>query len=103
MSWLWWLIGTLGVGGTVLALAIFFLGWPAIIGTRAGRMLLIIGTAGLGAVALYLKGRSVGREAERAKLKAKIGKEVVNAKKERDRINNLTDEEVDRELAKWDR
>ena len=44
-----------------------------------------------------------GRKLERAKLKAKINREVVDAKKESARIDRLTDEQVDEELSQWDR
>ncbi len=102
-SWIWWTLGTLGVGGTLLAIAIFTVGWPVLINTKWGRTLLIVGTAGLGVIALYFKGRNAGRLAERAKLKARIAEEVADSRKEKARIDAMTDEEVDRELAKWDR
>jgi hypothetical protein len=103
MSWVWWAIGTFGVAGSLLIVAVLIFGWPVIVGTKLGRTLLLIGTAGLGVIAIYAKGRSAGRAAERAQLKAKISREVADAKKEKARIDALTDEQVDAELAKWDR
>lgn len=101
--WLWWLIGTVGLGGALLTLAVFVVGWPAIIGTKAGRVLLAIGVAILVALGMYAKGKAEGRAAERARLAALTAKEVANAAAERKRIDALTDEQVDAELSKWDR
>lgn len=100
-SWLWWTIGTFGLGTCILAAVGFIIGWPAIIGTKTGRVLLVITTAGIGAVALYREGVRKGRVVERARLKARIGKEVKDAQAERDRIDRLSDADVDRELSTW--
>lgn len=102
-EWLWWLFGTLGVGGTILVGCIFFLGWPAIIGTRLGRLALAVGAAALAVFGIYLRGRSQGKQAERDRLKALTKKEVDDVRKERARIDALSDDAVDRELSAWDR
>lgn len=102
-SWIWWAVGTFGLGTLALVAVGFVFGWPLIVGTKPGRMALAVLTAGLGALGLYFAGRRKGRALERAKLKAKIDREVAGAKAEAERIDRLTDEEVDRELARWDR
>ena len=102
MSWLWWIIGTVGVGGALLIGAILVFGWPVIIGTKIGRILLAVGAAALAVFGVYLRGRSEGRAAERKRLKKLTEKEVKHAAEERRRIDALTDEQVDEELARWD-
>ena len=102
-GWLWWLIGTLGVGGTLLLIAVLVFGWPALIGTKIGRLALAIAAGALAVFGIYLRGKAEGRAAERAKLKAITEKEVKDAAAERARIDALTDAEVDTELAKWNR
>lgn len=103
MSWVWWAVGTFGVGGVVLIGAVLIFGWPAVIGTRIGRIVLAIGVAIVAAFGVYQTGRAKGRAAERAKLKALTEKEVGVSAAERKRIDALTDEQVDEELGKWDR
>jgi hypothetical protein len=102
----WWAIGGFGLGIPLLLVgAILFFGWPVVaaILIRYWKILLPVGLAILAALGLYAKGRAEGRAAERAKLKKLTEKEVANAAKERKRIDGLTDAQVDRELAKWDR
>jgi hypothetical protein len=101
MSWIWWIIGTLGIGGALLAGAILVFGWPVIIGTRMGRAALAVGAGALAVLGVFLKGKQEGRAAEREKLRKLTEKEVKNAAAERKRIAALTDEQVDAELAKW--
>lgn len=103
MSWIWWLVGTLGLGGALLLGAVLIFGWPVIIGTKIGRAALAIGAVLLAALGLYAKARQAGRLAERARLKALTEKEVSNAAVERARIDALSDDAVDKELAGWDR
>ena len=102
MSYIWWIIGTVGIGGALLGGAILIFGWPVIVGTKIGRMALAIGAGALAIFGVFLKGRAQGRAAERAKLAKLTEKEVKSAAKEKARIAKLTDEEVDKELAKWD-
>ena len=101
MSWLWWIVGTVGLGGALLIGAVLIFGWPVIIGTKIGRMALAIGAGALAVFGVFLKGRAQGRAAERAKLAKLTEKEVKNAAAERVRIDKLTDEQVDKELSKW--
>ena len=101
MSYIWWIVGTVGIGGALLGGAILIFGWPVIIGTKIGRMALAIGAGVLAIFGVFLKGRAQGRAAEREKLRALTEKEVKNAVTERKRIEKLTDEQVDKELAKW--
>ena len=101
--WLWWLVGTLGIGGALLLGAVLIFGWPVIIGTKLGRLALAIGAGVLAVLGVYLKGRAEGRAIERARLKALTEREVADAAKERARIDALTDEAVDAELSRWDR
>ena len=101
MNYLWWIVGTVGIGGALLIGAVLIFGWPVIIGTKIGRMALAIGAGALAIFGVLLKGRAQGRAAERAELAKLTEKEVKNAAKEKVRIAKLTDEEVDKELAKW--
>ena len=101
MSWLWWIVGTVGLGGALLIAVGFTVGWPVIIGTRIGRMALAIGAGALAVFGVLLKGRAQGRAAEREKLRKLTEKEVKSAVAERVRIDKLTDEQVDKELSKW--
>ena len=103
MNTVWWLIGTLGVGGTLLLIAVLVFGWPVLIGTKIGRLALAIAAGALAVFGIYLRGKAEGRAAERAKLKAITEKEVADAAAERARIDALTDEQVDEELALWNR
>ena len=104
MTWVFWLVGTVGIGGILLGGAILVFGLPVIVGTRIGRMALATGAAALALVGAYLSGRSKGRAAERAKLKWLVEKEVGVSHKERARINAMTDAEVDEELAlRWEK
>ena len=107
MSWFWWIIGTFGLGGAVLAVLIFMFSWPvvlqAVLNNRLVQIAMAAGAAGLAVFGVYLKGRSVGRAAERERLKKLTEKEVDNAAIERQRIDALTDAEVDKELARWSR
>ena len=102
-SWIWWAVATFGIGGVILGALIFMGLWPAIVGTKIGRLALMVTAGALAVFGIYLKGRAEGRAAERARLKALTAKEVANAAKERARIDALTDAQVDAELAKWDR
>ena len=102
MTWIWWIIGTVGIGGALLIGAVLVFGWPVIIGTRIGRLALAVGAGVLAVFGVYLKGRAKGRAVERERLRKLTEKEVANAVKERRRIGKLTDDEVDKELAKWD-
>lgn len=82
MSYIWWAISAFGVGGLLLIGAIIIFGWPVIIGTRIGRMLLAIG-AGVAAVfGVYLKGRSEGEQGEKDKAVIRHAKNVKIAKEE---------------------
>lgn len=102
MAWLWWIIGTLGLGGALLAGAVVVFGWPVIIGTRAGRMALMIAGAAGAVLMVYLKGKREGRKAERNYLKRKTAKEVDHAEAESERIDGLSDGDIDRELLeRW--
>lgn len=102
-GWLWWLLGTLGIGGTIVLIVGFTVGWPVLIGTRLGRIGLAIGAGIIAILGIYAKGRAEGRAAERARLKALTEREVADAAAERARIDALTDEQVDEELSEWDR
>jgi len=101
--YIWWIIGTVGIGGALLGLAVLIFGWPVIVGTKVGRMLLAIGGAILAALSIFAKGKAKGRAAERERLRQLTEKEVKNAVRERERIGKLTDEQVDEELAKWEK
>jgi len=103
MSYVWWIIGTVGVGGALLIGAILIFGWPAIIGTKIGRRLLVVGAAALAVFGVYLKGRAKGRAVERERLRKLTEREVKSAAAERMRIDKLTDKQVDEELARWDK
>jgi hypothetical protein len=102
---IWWAIGAIGLGAVLGAILIF--GWPVVVqfflGTKIGRILLMVAAAIAAVFGVYLRGKAKGRAAERAKLKKLTEKEVSNAAKERKRIDGLTDAQVDKELAKWDR
>lgn len=98
IDWLWWLVGILGIGG-VIALVLF---WPFLTGTKIGRILLGVGAIVLAILGFGAKMKSVGRAEERAKLKAQINKEVDRAEVQSKRIDAMSDDEVDKELAKWD-
>ena len=98
-----WIVGTLGIGGTILLIVGFTVGWPVLFGTKLGRLALAIGAGLLAVAGVYAKGRAEGRAAERAKLKALVEKEVGVSAAERARIDALPDEQVDAELAKWNR
>ena len=106
-GWIWWAIGAFGISGTILVIIGFAIGWPILIqffiGTKIGRICLVIGAAILTAFGIYAKGQAAGRAAERARPKALTAKEVANAAAERVRIDALTDAQVDAELAQWSR
>ena len=107
MSYIWWIIGTFGVGGAAFGLLVLILGWPVVwgflTGNRIGRIILAVATAGLGALIIYGRGRSAGRADELARMKDQSEKEIDRAEKDRDRIDHLPDGAVDDELSKWDR
>ncbi len=65
MNAFWWLVGTLGIGGTILAVLAFFGFWPLIIGTKVGRFALGFASLGVAGVWFYLKARADGARIER--------------------------------------
>lgn len=103
MSYLWWVIGLFGIGGT---LAIFFIGWPVVLSfaqTKLGRITIFILGAIATVLAAFAKGADVGyRRAENKRNKI-AGREVNAAKKEADRVRSLDNDAIDRELSDWDR
>lgn len=102
-SWVWWAIGTLGLGGTLLVVAGFVVGWPVLLGSKIGRIAIAVGLGVLAVLGFAAQQRAAGRAEERARLKALTEKEVAGAAAERRRIDSLTDNQVDEELSRWDR
>jgi hypothetical protein len=104
---IWWVVGVFGLGGALALGAVVIFGWPVVVqfvvGSKIGRILLTVVAAVIAAFGLYLKGRSEGRAAERARLKKITEREVSSAAWERKRIDALSDAQVDKELQKWDR
>ena len=100
MSWIWWAIATFGIGGVLLGGAIFLCGFPAIIGSRIGRLALGVVAVIIIFYGVHLRGKREGRKAEREKLKRITAKEVDHAEAEAKRIDGLSDDDVDRELRK---
>lgn len=101
MKWLWWIVGTFGVGGTILAVIGLTVGWPLLftaLRTTVGRAALAVAAfAGL-LLAVFLKGRREGRAAEKArqdKIDRKIIKEATDDQKD---VADLSGDDVDREL-----
>ena len=82
LSNIWWVIGIFGVSGTLLIGAILIFGWPVIVGTRIGRMLLAIGAGAAAIFGVYLKGRSEGAQSEKDKAAIRHAKNVKIAKEE---------------------
>lgn len=102
MSWIFWAIGAFGVSGVLFGGAVLVLGWPVVAGSRIGRIAIAIVVGAAMIYGLYLRGKREGRKAERAKLKRLTEKEVANAMAEADRIDGLSDDDVDRELRdRW--
>ncbi len=105
VSYVWWAIGTFGVGGAILLVAILIVGWPVVlqffIGTKIGRGLLFVGGLIATGFVIFAKGQAAGKAAEVAKLNVQTAKEVNVAAAESKRIDAQTDTQTDAELAKW--
>ena len=102
---IWWAVGGFGLSGVLLVGAILIFGWPVIVqfflGTKIGRILLMVAAALAAVFGVYLKGRSEGRAAERAKHEKQTKKEVAAGAKRRKSIDALPDDEVKKRLRRW--
>jgi type VI protein secretion system component VasK len=94
-SFFWWWFAFAGIGGTILAIVF----WPLIAGTKIGRMLLAIGAAVLGALAMLARARQQGADAER-KRQEKENADFLEAKRRRDAdIDRLNRDDLERMLT----
>ena len=94
MSWIWWIVGTVGLGGALLIGAVLIFGWPVIIGTKIGRMALAIGAGAVAIFGVFLKGRSAGAQAEKDKAAIRHAKNVKIADEEKKATEGRTDAEI---------
>jgi type VI protein secretion system component VasK len=93
-SFFWWWFGLVGIGGVILT----FMFWPLLAGTKIGRMLLAIGAAVLGALAMLARARQQGADAER-KRQEKRNADWIEKQKHRDAdIAGSTDAALDDRL-----
>ncbi len=100
-SFIWWVVGVLGVGGALFAAAVIILGWPVLIAfaeTKLGKIVIGIGTVGIGLVGLYLKGKSAGEAAQKAKQESDDAAFLQKQRQNADDVGRLSDAQLDNEL-----
>lgn len=107
MTWLWWIVGTLGVGGALALGAGLIFGWPVLLAfftqTKIGRALAFVGGLILTGLLIFARGRAAGKADEQERQKVQTEKEVERAEQRSKAIDAKSDDEVDQELSKWDR
>ena len=97
--WLWWAIGTFGIGGCILIAIGFFMGWPVIVGTKIGRTALAILAALGGALLLFAKARADGAAAQKAKQDKENADFLAKQKRTDAGIAAASDADLDRVLT----
>ena len=97
--WLWWAIGTFGIGGCILIAVGFFMGWPVIIGTKIGRTALAILAALGGALLLFAKARAQGAADEKTRLEKDNADFIAKQKRTDAGIAATSDADLDRVLT----
>lgn len=95
MNTIWLLIGTFGLGGALLIGALLVFGWPVIIGTKLGRMLLAIGGAILFVITVFLKGRAEGEKVAKAHQEKTDATFIDEEARYRDELSHMSDDELD--------
>lgn len=96
---LWWLIGAYGLNAVVLGGALLIFGWPAVIGTKAGRFMLLVVSVGAGAATLYARGQATGRSQERKRQEAENADYLDKLAKDDAVRDRLPDDDLDRLLG----
>lgn len=97
--WAWWLIGAVGISGALCIGIGVVLGWPVLVGTKIGRVLLAVATLGIALIVALGKARQDGIQAEKDR-QAKEDADFQNSQAARDRtIAADSDADLDRVLT----
>jgi hypothetical protein len=97
-GWIWWAVGTFGVGGILLIGAGLFFGWPIVIGSRLGRAMIAVLAAIAAAFTLRAKWRGEGAKREREKQREASDRNRGIAREERERSEARTGDEISERL-----
>ena len=101
-----WFFFSIGIPGLVICAVIFFFGWPVVISfvsTRIGKIILGITLFFLLLISVFFKGKIEGEKIARLKQRLQAKKEIERAEKDRENIDNMSDDELDRKLSDWGR
>lgn len=107
MSWIWWLVSTLGVAGTAIVIAGFLMGWPSLLRffteTKIGRITVAIG-AGVAALFLvFARGKASGKAAQVAKQKKADDKIIKDARDDQAAVDRMPIDDARRRLREQSR
>lgn len=103
-GWIWWALGTLGIGGTVLAIAGFTIGWPVVLAflkTRTGQVVSALVVVGFLIAAAFAKGEASGKLKAAAEREKQRQKAIKTRKQVDDETDDLSDTGVADRLRKW--
>lgn len=95
------IVGAIGAGGVIALL----LGWPVVssflIGTRAGRVMVVAFAALMAAWYIFLSGKKSGGKRVEAEVKARKFKNAQKRIESDEQIRSMPRDELRREFGKW--